>query len=593
MSTARLARKAKRREKREGLAMAFLDTVFRRRVSGDSFTLPGTPADRIVRAPSARSVEPHGSKLYRWSFVIHKWAGLAAFAWLAVLGVTGFLMDHDDWRWMQQGKVPAWLTPVDLTEFAARSVVRYHQIDPKAPSDRVAGGPRGLWASGDGGENWTATAFADGDHPQIFGVTPDPAMGWGRLWFATDNGLYKSIDKGATAAPAGLAGEHVTSVAASDRPDQLFVVVDRSKVLRYGTQDGKIEEIALSPLDENTRPPQVDLIHFVHDLHFGRAFFDPLTSLIMNDIGGLGMFVLSITGLLYWALPKYWKSQKAAARTSKAAKKATITWLFRLHSSTIGIASVVMLLYLSVTGVLLGHGRELLMWMRSVQVPQAYLTPAFGMTSWDGWIESIVGYPGAPGVFTIGSRIGMFTTADGGETFAREEDANGRPVVAAARLRRIGDKVLVANGMAGPSTIRPDDSAQEIIAAPEKSRMLGVGGPGMGARPPMPPDGAKKKMGMGGMEGMFMPTDVTQVGDRLLWKSGNKFFVTDEAGKSLESFEVRQPKDEGAPWFNWILRLHMGTIFWSEWKWINDVFAICVVFLSLTGLVRWWRKKWI
>jgi len=573
--------------------MAFLDTVFRRRAADDPPAI-ATQSGRASASP-LKKAEPGGSKLYRWSFLIHKWAGLAGFAWLALLGVTGFLMDHDDWRWMQQGKAPAWATPSDLQEFAGRNVVRFHQINPEPPLNRVAGGPRGLWFSQDAGADWSATVFSDGDHPQIFAVTPDPTLGWKRLWFATDNGVYRSLDKGATAAPAGFPGEHVTSIAASDRPDELFVVIDRSRVLRYATADGRTEEVVLAPLDETARPPQVDLIHFVHDLHFGRAFFGPLTSQLMNDIGGIGMFLLSVTGLLYWGLPKYWKSRKGAAvRTSKAAKKTTIKWLFNMHSPTIGLASVLMLLYLSITGALLGHGRELLMWMRSVQVPQAYLTPAFAMKSWDGWIESIVAYPGAPGVFTIGSRIGMFTTADGGQTFAREEDANGRPVVAAARLRRLGDKVLVANGMAGPSTIRPDDKAQEIIAAPEKSRMLGAGGPGMGARPAAPPAGmdGRKKMGMGGMEGMFMPTDVTQVGERLLWKSSNKFFVTDEEGRSLESFEVNQPRDDGAPWINWILRLHMGTIFWSEWKWINDIFATFVVFLTGTGLIRWWRKKW-
>lgn len=576
--------------------MAFMDTVFRRRAAdGLSKDVKVDPSAKNIPAEPARKAAPGGSKLYRWSFIIHKWAGLAGFAWLAVLGVTGFLMDHDEWRWMQQAKAPALLTPADLKEFASRNVVRFHQIDPSSPMDRVSGGPRGLWFSHDAGANWSATAFSDGDHPQVYAVTPDPTLGWGRLWFATDNGVYRSLDKGATAAQAGLRGEHVTSIAASDRPDHLFAVIDRSRVLRYSTADQKTEEVALAPLDKKTRPPQVDLIHFVHDLHFGRAFFGPLTSLVMNDIGGLGMLVLSITGLLYWALPKYWKAQgESAERTSKATKKTTIKWLFNMHSPTIGLVSAVMLLYLSVTGVLLGHGRELLMWMRMVQVPQAYLTPAFGMTSWDGWIESIVAYPDAPGVFTIGSRIGMFTTADGGETFAREEDAKGQPIVAATKLRRLGDKVLVANGMAGPSTIRPDDRVQEIIAAPEKSRMLGVGGPGMGARPPAPPEGMdhKKKLGMGGMEGMFMPTDVTQMGDKLLWKSSNKFFVTDAEGRSLESFEINQPNDEGVPWFNWILRLHMGTLFWSEWKWINDIFAIGVVFLTCTGLIRWWRRKW-
>ena len=36
----------------------------------------------------------------------------------------------------------------------------------------------------------------------------------------------------------------------------------------------------------------------------------------------------------------------------------------------------------------------------------------------------------------------------------------------------------------------------------------------------------------------------------------------------------------------------MGTIFWSEWRWMNDVFSIAAVLLSITGLIRWWRKKW-
>ena len=95
------------------------------------------------------------------------------------------------------------------------------------------------------------------------------------------------------------------------------------------------------------------------------------------------------------------------------------------------------------------------------------------------------------------------------------------------------------------------------------------------------------------MEGMFMPSDVTRSGRRFIWKNSNKAYVTDADGQEIARFNIVQPSDPGTPWFRWLLRVHMGTIFWSEWKWVNDIFAVLAVFLSVTGLIRWWRQKWI
>ena len=44
--------------------------------------------------------------LNRALLTLHKWAGLAAGAWLLVLGVSGILLDHDEWRWQRQMTVP-------------------------------------------------------------------------------------------------------------------------------------------------------------------------------------------------------------------------------------------------------------------------------------------------------------------------------------------------------------------------------------------------------------------------------------------------------------------------------------------------------
>ena len=53
-------------------------------------------ADTAAAKPKA------ASGFYPTVRVIHKWAGLAALAWLSVLGITGWILDHRDWRWTHQ-----------------------------------------------------------------------------------------------------------------------------------------------------------------------------------------------------------------------------------------------------------------------------------------------------------------------------------------------------------------------------------------------------------------------------------------------------------------------------------------------------------
>jgi hypothetical protein len=602
-------------------AVSIMDAFFRKvsDVSPELKTIRDFSRSDAARRRGSKT-KPGGSTLYSWSFMIHKWSGLLGAAWLSVLGLTGFFLDHDSWRSLMQNKAPAWLTTEALERNSSRNIVRLFQIDPNDEAIRIAGGPRGLWHSGDSGRSWIPTDFLDGDHPQILAIEPDPGRGWSRLWFATDNGLYLSEDRGASARPASLQGEYVTALAAGSTRSDMLGVIDKSKVFRFSTDDpARIERIAIAPLASESRPLDVQLNRFLRELHFGKGVFDRLSSLVMNDIGGLAMFVLSLTGLLYWGLPKWWKARarhNSAARVSKSSKKSTVVWLFRIHSATLGIASVLMILYLCVTGIFIGHGRELGDWMRATRIPQGYLTPAFALSSWEGWIDAIIGYPDMPGVFTIGNRLGMFTTIDDGQSFAREEGPEERPVNIAARMRRFGDKILIANGMAGPSVIRGTDQiSHEVAVSNSAPRHRGAGTGAMrhaghegagdirngreaaakmgsGARDARGGVRLSNMAGMGGMEGMFMPSDVTRSGDKLFWESSNRLYVTDSEGKEIDTLDMVQPSDPGTPWFNWLLRLHMGTIFWSKWKWVNDAFAVLAVLLSVTGLIRWWRRKW-
>ena len=597
--------------------------------TGAGLDAAGRTAVADGQAAGPRAAKVRGSTVYSWSFFLHKWIGLFAAVWLAVLGLTGFFLDHDSWRWLHQAEAPSWLSTEWLANSSQWNTVRLLQIDPDSPASRVAGGPRGLWFSHDAGASWQPTVFLDGGQTQILAIQPDPALGWKRLWLATDDGVYLSEDSGASVRPASLSGEYITSLAAGASPDDMIGVIDRSQAFRFSTgAPAKITRIEFAPPGAEARPAWVAFNRFMRDLHFGKGVFDPLSSLVMNDIGGIAMVVLPLTGLLYWALPKWWKyrlRRKGPRRTSKGTKKATILWMFRVHSVTLGIVSVLMMIYLSVSGIFVEHGRELGAWMRSIHVPQAYLPRIFGMPSWNGWIDAIVGYPGKPDAFTIGNRIGLFTTADGGRTWTLENGADGAPLQSAGRLRRLGDRILVPNGMAGPTLIQDAGSVIHEVSDDSGGRHGGMGGEGhrghgqhggdaagsggeerahghrsgsgaaSGEGEPRARHGGGGMAAMGGMDGManmFMPTDVSPMGGKLAWKTTDKLFVTDANGTVIEKIKIKLPEAQGVNWHTWFLRVHMGTIFWSEWRWINDIFSIAAVLLSITGLIRWWRKKW-
>ena len=554
--------------------------------------------DRTTWAEKPRTVPKQGASgnAYRIAFVIHKWSGLVGALWLGVLGLTGYFLDHDTWRWQWHSKVPSWMMPDRIVEQSNRSVTKLLQINPLNLKAQVSGGPRGVWYSIDGGATWQPTKFYDGNHLQNFAIEPDPVRGWAQLWFGTDDGIWTSEDGGATAIPFALQGTKITALSAGANEFHLIGVVDKTDVFDISTKDPTlVHGFNLIPPSEENRPLEFPLNRFLHELHFGRAVFDRDTSLLLNDVGGVGLFVLCLTGFLYWMLPKSWRSKskdgRAKSAIAPATKKATILWLFRIHSVTIGIASFFMIFYLVVSGVLIGHGRELGDWMRSVKIPHAYLPPAFDLRSWDSSIDSIAAYQNEPGKFSIGNRFGFFTTVDGGLTWKPELDQNNRPVTAAASLRRIGGDLLAVNGMAAPSFIRGADSQHHEVK-PKPRMMQHVEKDGAAMPPSNAGNNAMRQGAGGGMAGMYMPTDVTVLGDRFAWRNQDKIILTDASGVEVERLPFAQIKDDGVPWFTVFLRLHTGAIFWTEWKWVNDVFSVLAIVLIVTGLMRWWRKKW-
>jgi len=557
-----------------------------------SFARVQAPAEAEADVSAAAGARA-GSALRRWSFIIHKYAGLTGALWIAVLGLTGFFLDHP--VWLNQSYAPAWLTTDALRANAQNNLFKLYQAEPGREAHLVAGGPRGLWTSDDAGVHWRETRFPGGAPAQILAIEPDPALGWKRLWFGADDGLYVSDDGGDSARPVGLAGQFVSSLAADFRPDHLLAVVDRSRALRVETDaPDHVEALDFAPPPPDQRPPQVGLNRFLRELHFGRGLFESLASLVLNDIGGLAMLVLPLSGLLYWGLPKIWKAQarrKDRPRTSKHAKKMTIRWLYNLHGVVVGLGSLLLIVYLCVSGALLGHLSDLGAWMRATQIAQAYLPPAFAFHSWDGAIESLATVPGDGQTLALGAREGLYLSADGGKTWRLERDGEGKPYSAALHLRRIGDALLIANSMAAPSLIREKGVTRDVMDGPgggmgdHAGHHHGAGSGSGGGAGWHGPQIAGQQTGRDMMANMFMPLDVTPIGDTLAWKNGGRLFVTDREGKKVDFPAIHLPDETRVPWQLWFLRLHMGTIFWSQWRWVNDAF-------SILALVLWQRQKW-
>lgn len=482
----------------------------------------------------------------RW----HRRAGLLAAGWLLVLGLTGFLLDHrDEWRWLWRPAVTGDWLPQTVTVKARKAAVRFYRIGPGG--HRLAGGRSGAWWSVDGGRTWHRSISRQ-PMPMVRAVAGLPD---GRLWFATDDGLWCSNDFGRHIEPAFLRGVDVTAVARGAGRASLLLVTGRSQVLGLNTLNGRTERYGLKPVAAGTLPVSIDLSRLVHDLHFGRGVFASPWSLLWSDLAGLALVILPLSGLLFWYLPRRWRRLAKPQRPPARQRRLSMRWLFRLHAPLIGLLAVVPILYLSLTGILLDHRQDLRGWMKSVIISRAGLPPVYDMRGWQGEIRDIVGYPGQPNRFSLASRFGIFTTRDGGHTWRREVLGKGACFI--VTLRRVGDS-LAAGGMGCANHLR-------------------------GRR------GSWRPVRHSG----HMPSDISTDGVGNWYWVNRKGVRVGKPGQALHPASVTLPAQEMVPWYFVIEALHSGLLFHAQWKWLNDLFAILAIVLVLTGLVRWWRVKWI
>lgn len=486
---------------------------------------------------------------------IHKWMGLTAASWLIVLGLTGFLLDHrDTWRWLWKDGIATSYIKEDVVK-KSNGHIKYYQINPVNTYQHIAAGLTGIWWSGNEGENWLATRFIDyKKSPMVSSVLFSTDN---KLWIATDDGLWKSVNGGITASRQTLQGEWVSAIDVDNERNIITGVIDRSRVFKYHIETGQLDFLNLKPVNVGSLPESIDLSRFTRDIHYGRGVFTSYISLLWNDIAAIALILLPVTGFLFYWLPKKWRKEKNSnIKTKHSVKKHSMRWLFRLHGPSLGLVAAIPIIYISLTGILLDHAKELRGWMKSVQVPRSWQTPVYDLSSWQGEIYGIVNDRSNIDKFSIATRLGLFTTDDNGVTWSRDRLLNDKSNFIWS-LRRHGDDIYIG-GMGSPNLVKEGDGSWRLIK--------GVG---------------------------HMPSDITIDADKnSVWKGRHGIHY----GNLNEGFvkgKTALPAINYVPWFYIIDGLHSGILIHTQWKWVNDFISILAIFLVITGLIRWWHKKWI
>ncbi len=492
----------------------------------------------------------------RIAHIIHRWVGLGAFLWLAVLGFTGIVLDHHEWSWFRQYPVTdAFASEQMMREQVKGTLLRQFALNPDDASQMIAGGERGLWRTSDGGQSWTGVAYqgAEGT-PRLLAMFGDLASPWDRVWIATNQGLWMADGGQGPARAAALPGKSINFLGQDEQSGALLGVADHSQAFIYDPIHAALTWVPLPDNVENL--PDISLVRLLQDWHVGQGLFDGTLTLLWNDIAGVALVVLGITGFLFWFLPRRWKSNKGPQLKTK---RATLRWLFRFHGPVLGLIVFVPIITLSLSGVFLDHARPLIPSLKEISLSQAILPGSYDLSSFDGEVHAII--PGTEkGTYWIATRLGLLKTSQDGKTWTYD-----------------------------PATPLP---VQKLTGHPHVNYRDGVAFMGTHGGPnyvKLERDGAWAKVEGLGLRLMFQ--DAGRVGESWVYKSSGGFFTGDLFG-DIRPLSFSQPQIAGMPIGLMLEDLHTGLMISTGFIWVNDLAAILAIILSVTGLINWWHRKW-
>lgn len=517
----------------------------------------------IAAAADAAAGASGTSTLRRIARKVHLWMGLAAFSWLFVLGVTGFILDHPEWRWAKQWTVTsAFGSDHIFVDETLGIILRNFHADPANPNRLIGGGERGLWRRAGGDAPWIDVSYENARGlPRLLAMVPDLRDPWRRIWLATDDGVWVVHGSEGAARQVALPGLEVVALSQGHSPAELIgATPDHAFRLDVADPETPLPEpllLSLADTDVGNMPETINLARVLTDMHLGWGLFSRNASVLINDFGALAIAFLSITGFLQWWLLRRRRRAKAEAR--KPVRASTMRLIYRSHAPIIGVLAVLPIIYLCITGIFFDHARPLMVASKDTHVSRDLLFSAFDLTDMRGEVTGVVGTPGAAETLSLMTRIGLVRTTDNGETWEMVRDL---PMLAHSKggltgmLYTHGATFIGTHG--GPNYVRYDgeDTWAQI--------------PGLR---------------------MFIQ-DAAQVGDDEWILKGSRGFVRGSLDGSLKPVDIPLPDITGMPIASFAADLHAGFMFTDQWIWVNDAVALLAIFLALSGLINLCYRRW-
>lgn len=203
--------------------------------------------------------------------------------------------------------------------------------------------------------------------------------------------------------------------------------------------------------------------------------------------------------------------------------------VLKVHATSMSVIAAIPLILIALSGILLDHSKLFTPFLKSVSIPPAYQPPVYHQLSSDIWS---VDYDGD--VYRIGNRHGIYKSSDLKEWHFENSGF-------AYKMIR-NNAALYVSGMGAPNRILENNVWNKLEHSPH----------------------------------MFK--DVFMNDGKVEYLKGHK--------NSLPS-----PHFQDATLYSVLFTLHDGSFFGEWWAYVNDITAVTLIFLLISGTILWMRIK--